>query len=203
MNAALIFRHLRWALLAALLSLAAGAAAVYLSNALLSRTAAEQSLAQANRSGALSQLSRARDEEQEIRDKIARFQALRQHGILGEERRLDWVEQIRRIKAERKLYDLQYEIAPQQVLEAAGSHFEFMVSPMHFTLQLLHEEDLLRFLDDLQAAVPAYVRTRRCSIERIAQPMAVTEGASPQLTANCDIDWITVRERDGQRGGRS
>ena len=196
MSADLVFRHIRWALLAMLLMVAAGAGAVYYADQFHARTLATQASARAARVEAQTKLARARDEEQELRATTARFNELAQRGVIGDEARLDWVDLIRRIREARKLYELQYEIAPQQPLDAgtAGSPYRFMQSPMRLTMQLLHEEDLTGFLDDLAAQAPAYLRTRRCAVDRLPQPAEPPAGAAPQLRAECELDWITIRK---------
>lgn len=199
MSPGLVLRHIRWALAAMLLMVVAGAAAVYYANELHAKAIADQASANAARGEAQNKLFRARDEEQELRATAARFRELEQRGIIGDERRLDWVEQIRRIRDHRKLFDLQYEIAPQKPLDAAAAagSYRFMASPMRLTLQLLHEGDLLGFLDDLAAQAPAHLRTQRCAVDRLPPPPTPPAGTSPQLRAECDLDWITIRKPPG------
>lgn len=149
---------------------------------------------------AATRLSKARDEAQEILDKTETYKALRNRGIIGQEHRLEWVEQLKNIQKERRLIDLQYEIAPQKPLEGEAARtgsgtYEVMTSPMKAQLQLLHEEDLLRFVEDLTQKVQAHIRVRRCLITRGPPSAGSNNGPAPQLSANCDIDWITLRER--------
>ncbi len=146
-------------------------------------------------------IARAKEEEQDIRDRIARYQRLHERGVIGMEERLDWVEQIARIRNARRLIDVQYEIAPQKSIEdailpggaVAGSH-EIMASTMKLRMQLLHENDLLGFLDDLRRSVRAHLLVRECSIERAAG-LAGERGLPVQLVGECTIDWVTIRER--------
>ena len=91
MNPGLIFRHLRWALLAMLLMVAAGTAAMFYAGQFHANAIAGQATAGAARRDAQGKLARARDEEQELRATTARFQQLAQRGIIGEERRIDWI----------------------------------------------------------------------------------------------------------------
>jgi hypothetical protein len=56
-------------------------------------------------------------------------------------------------------------------------------------LALPHEEDLLRFLDDLRSSGSAYPAVRRCSIHRSAPRQATS------LRAKCEIELITIAER--------
>lgn len=190
------FRHIRLALAAALAMLLAGAAVVaYLANWHKAERRLSREADAAHREIQL-RLARAREEEAEIKAKIDRFNGLLARGIIGEEHRLDWVEQIRRIRTTRRLLDLSYEIAPQTPIDplaAPGTSgaYEFYASPMQLRLPLLHEGDLVNFLGDLEQSASAFIRPRSCTVERAA-PAA---GTNAQLRADCVIDWITVRER--------
>jgi len=196
------FRRIRLSLAAAIVMAAVGGAIVYASMLLHQAEKKNQAMAQAKRAEIQGKLMRAREEELDIKGKIARYNALSSRGIFGEEQRLDWVEQIRRIKTARKLFDIQYEIAPQQAIDAAtlpgsSANFDFLSSPMQMKMKLLHEEDLLNFLADLRAAAQAYLRVRRCDVERLPKAAGESRGIPPQLSADCTIDWITIRERKG------
>jgi len=145
-------------------------------------------------------LSRASDEEQELRGKIALYQQLLDRGIVGQEERLNWVEQISRVKSARRLLDVQYELSPQKALTdavfpggAIAGDYEFMASTMNLQMPLLHEDDLLGFIADLRKSVHAHLLVRDCTIERL--PPANERGLSAQLRAACTIDWITLREK--------
>ena len=125
----------------------------------LRHTAAEREIA--------ANLVRARNEEQELRDKIIRFEALKQRGIVGTEQRLDWVEIINQIKKEHRIVKFDYEISPQRKADAAlipdgadAGGLSFMASQMKLTLTLLHEGELLQVLDDLRNQAPAWISLR-------------------------------------------
>lgn len=156
--------------------------------------ATKQALAQQNETRA--RLARVHEDEQEIRGKISRYQAILAQGRTQQERRLDWVETMRRIKESRRLIDLEYEIAPQRPLDeknlTAGG-YDFLVSPMKLNLSLLHENDLLNFIADLSAQVQALLSVRQCSIQRI--PPDTTKRNPPTLHASCELEWITLREK--------
>lgn len=147
-----------------------------------------------------SKLARARDEQQELRDKIDRFQALKARGYIGAEQRLDWIETIARIRAARRIFKLDYEFAPQRPVDAgilpggaSAGGFEIMASQMQLQLQLLHEGELLTFLAELRDTVEALVQVRSCAIERIP-PSNTDRGNNAQLKADCTLEWITLRE---------
>ncbi|MDD5297233.1 MAG: hypothetical protein PHU46_09990 [Rhodocyclaceae bacterium] len=156
-------------------------------------------LALAEKNAFQSRLARMAQEEQEIQAGDALFRQLAERGILGEEKRMDWLERIARIRAERRLGDIQWEISPQRPLEAefapgGKGELEFMASSLRLRLSLLHEEDLLRFIKDLKDSMPAYVRIRQCSLERLPRNED-RRGPAPQLQAECQVDLITLRKR--------
>ena len=68
-----------------------------------------------------------------------------------------------------------------------------MTSQMRLQLQLLHEGELLPFLADLRDAVQALVQVRACTIERLGSG-SPNRGNNAQLTADCTLEWITLRE---------
>jgi hypothetical protein len=145
-------------------------------------------------------LAQARVEEQELRDKTARFQALKAQGYIGPEQRLDWIETIARIKAARRIFKLDYDFAPQRPVEASilpggasAGGFQIMSSQMQLRLQLLHENELLTLLDEIRGAVQAMIQVRSCTMERLP-PGSGDRGNNAQLKADCTLEWITLRE---------
>lgn len=176
---------------------AAGAALIW--HARLTLAAENRSLApaRAERTQAVERLSRIAEEEREVRDKIEVYRRLAQAGILGEEKRLEWVDAIARIRSGRQLLDLRYKVDRQRLLQSVAgkpASVDFHASTMNIELLLLHEGDLLGFLADLRNAGNAYVSVQRCRLERTAGAPA---GASlaPRLRAECAIDLITILDR--------
>ncbi|WIM06978.1 MAG: hypothetical protein OHM77_06845 [Candidatus Nitricoxidivorans perseverans] len=194
--------RLRWGIvfLAALLLTSAGI--VFAATNHLKQARQEHRQAVARHDNIKSRLVRARDEEREIRAKISRYQELLARGIIGQERRLDWVERIARIQAARRLIDVQYELSPQQPVDAkllpsgtdAGG-YEFMASTMRLQMQLLHEDDLLGFLADLQKSIQALLIVRNCAVDRTGRGGTGERTPQAQLAAECALDWITLREK--------
>jgi len=196
-------RELRGSLFAGVLMLAIGAASVV---AALDRQAAaerEQRAAAAESAAFEQKLQRVSDEEKEIKLKASLFGELQTRGIIGEERRLDWVELLKDIRDELQLIDLHYEISPQRPLDggepaaSAGKSdataFRFYASSMQLRLQLLHEEDLIRLLEALQQRAQALIQLKHCSLSRLPRNSAERAASAAQLQAECQIDWITVR----------
>ncbi len=193
--------RLRWPLILTATAVAAGAAMILASRHLVQAAETAHRQLAAQQGDLRTRISRAREEEADLRDRIALFNQLRARGIIGQEERLDWVEQIARIKAKRRLLDLQYELSPQHAVDdtllSAGptaGGYEFMASTMKLKMTLRHEDDLLGFLDDLRSAVHARLLVRECTIDR-SVPSQDPSGLAGQLRAACTIEWITLREK--------
>lgn len=190
---------LQWGVVLFIVLAAAGAAIVTLSGKAVNDANKANQQAKAARDTARSKVARAAEEASTLREKIVVYQALQSRGIIGQEHRLDWIEKIRKIKEARKLLDMNYELGPQQLIKAdvvapSGNAFDIMASPMKLQMSLLHEDDLLGLLSDLRSGIQGYIRVNHCDIER-AGAAAPAAGPAAQLRANCDIDWITVREK--------
>jgi hypothetical protein len=188
------FSKLQFSLLAAILMTSIGAISVYVALNATKTAKLGQAAAQTQRNDFDGKLKRASNEENEIRQKSALFNELQNRGVIGEEQRLEWVELLKEIRDRRRLIDLQYEIAPQRPLDAnPGSDFAFYSSTMKVQLKLLHEEDLARLLNDLRQQARALIQVKSCNVSRL--PRGNSErGATAQLQADCEIDWVTLRE---------
>ena len=191
------FPKLQYGLFAAVLMLALGVGSAYFALKTTSAAAQARVAAQTERDAAEGKLRRVRQEENDIKQKSAVFNALQARGAIGEERRLEWVELLKEIRLERQLLELQYEIAPQRPLDPLpGNPYGFFASAMKVELKLLHEEDLTRLLADLREQASALIQVRSCDISRL--PAATEVGGQtniqPRLQADCLIDWVTLRE---------
>lgn len=188
-------------LLAALALIAAGGASVWGAGRALAAGQRELAAAQAERKQNSERLARIAEEEREVNEKLDVYKQLANLNILGEERRLEWADAITRIRAERELLDLSYRVDRQKLLKSAPgkpANVDFFASTMRVQLQLLHEEDLLRFLADLRASGNAYYSVKACSITRTGQA-ATGATITPRLRADCEIDLITIMDRAAKR----
>jgi hypothetical protein len=141
-------------------------------------------------------LDRANEEEREIKANLQQYRALEARGITGGEKRLDWVDLLTAIKNERRLFNIRYTIEPQKPLNypgfGSGGGVNFMSSQVKINLQLLHEEDLFNFIDDLSKRSHLYLSVRSCNIQRTERGSGGTVLA-PRLQADCVFDLITIR----------
>jgi hypothetical protein len=186
-----VIAYLRPATLQLLACALLGAAALAAGLKFLAQESRSNRQAQAELKDVRSRLLRIDNETADLHGNVERYRQIAATGLLGSERRLEWVECIARIKAARRLFEMRYEFSPQKPLDA--SHDGFMASTMKLHMELLHEDDLVGFLDDLTRAAPALLHVRACSMERLAPGREAGNGAA-QLGAECTIDWITLKE---------
>jgi hypothetical protein len=175
----------------------AGVALIGFVDSRLALAQGELAAAKTRHAEASDRLMRIADEEREVNQKLAVYRRLQQLHVIGPERRLEWADAMSRIKASRELLDLRYRVDRQTLLVSVPgkpANVDFYSSTMRVDIALLHEGDLLRFLDDLRDSGNAYYAVRRCEITRTGQ---VPTGTSivPRLRASCDIDLITILDR--------
>lgn len=188
------FPLIRKALIILIVSLLSSAALVGAGRAIHSKQQDGMNQTQAQRGDALNKRRQAETDKQEIQDYQPKFMNLRELGFVGEERRLDWMEYIQHIRENRKLLPITYEISAQQVFqvdpEVALGDLELRGSKMKLQMDLLHEGDLLNFLDDLKHK--GFYTVQECKIKRAG---AESEGTHLPLAAECVIYWLTLGER--------
>ena len=184
-------------LLISLALIALGAGIIYSAGAGLRIAQVRLAAAQNERKQNAERLARIAEEEREVSQKIDLYMQLKALNILGEERRLEWADAINRIRVQRELLDVRYRVERQKLIASAAGKpaaVDFFASTMRIDLQLLHEEDLLRFLADLRASGNAYYSVKRCVMTRTGQAVGGTT-MTPRLSAQCDIDLITIVDR--------
>ena len=157
------------------------------------------------------QLRTARDkfrtiDEQEvmIATYYPQFQELERQGIVGRERRLNWIENLSRADESLKLPKLVYSIDTQAPFTAefplASGAYELYVSKMNLTLGLLHGRDLFNLLSWLDDDAEGLYSVDNCDLVR-----QIDEPGSPKqihLTSDCELLWYTIR-KPGDTGAAS
>lgn len=180
--------------LAVVLSAASIAGSDYLKNMMhQSRLDDQKRLAEAR-----TKLDRVHEEEQQIRLYHAKYQQLIKQGFVGKERRLDWIENIARIKADRKLFEFDYQIAAQQPVQTEDTfsqgEFTLYGSTMKFSLAVLHEQDWLDTLNDLKETDSGVSLLRECTVSRSGNDSS--NDVSPKLKAECAMVWLTLKPKN-------
>jgi hypothetical protein len=140
------------------------------------------------------------EEERIIKRFYPRFVALHNEGVIGREQRLNWLEVLRASGEELKLPGLTYEIASQSVytpqFTVSLGRFQLFSSQMTLNMQLLHEEDLLRLLDFIDARAQGLFSVSECQLSRSAQGINMTPKAG-NITGRCTLHWFSIKLSDG------
>ena len=193
------FQKIRNSTLAFLALVAVGATPLVLSSLAIKTARQTLQSEQAHRQEIDSELVSVKTEAATIDETTRHLQRLLTRDILGEERRLEWIEQLKVTREKFGIIDLHYELSPQQAVSGeTGGDFTFFVSLMQIQLDLLHEEDLIRFLDDLRAQAKALTLIRSCQLKRQSNTHA-TLSPEAKLRAECRVDWITLRKTRGEK----
>lgn len=173
--------------------------------ALMAWAIKESNNAQQNFNGATQQLSQAQarinkstEEERELKNDLAQYHHLVNLGMVGPERRLDWIDSIAMIKSQRKLFDINYTLEAQKPADYPGliaskADYTILVSRLKLNMQLLHENDLMHFLEDFTTATKTITLLRQCKLFR-----HVSEGTAfgkVRLRAECVLDLLTAQEQ--------
>ncbi len=176
-------------------SLALAVVLIVISSFALSSQQAKRLAATQQYEAARSKLQEAENEKREVLNFQPKFIQLRASGIVGDERRLDWVDAIKNIQDERNFLPIQYEVFAQQNFlldpNLPLANLELRGSKMGLNMKLLHEMDLFNFLNDLSQK--SFFEPLACTISRIG---ATLENPQPTgLAAECSLLWITMKEK--------
>jgi len=194
-------RQIRWPLAISALLCIAGIVAVVFAEGQLDAARKARELAQQDRTSAQERVTKATDEEREIRQNLVEYDKMVKVGMVGRTNRLNLVERMASIKTERKLFEMRYNIDPQKTVDFPGAAKspvggpEFVTNRMQIDMLLLHELDLTTFLRDLQASNQAFLSVRHCNLSRTDRA-ATGPTVQPTLKGTCSVDLINLI--DGQ-----
>ena len=137
-------------------------------------------------------------EKQIMTEYLPQYQALINKGLVGEERRLEWVDELRKQHQLNKLFSIKYSIGLQEpykpsfVTNLGG--FVLNRSIMTLDLDMLHEEDILQLTEGLSSKTGEVFMLRDCEITRLNAGGALSNQLIPNQHAKCELDWLTLRE---------
>jgi len=120
---------------------------------------------------------------------------LEQAGIVGEEKRISWIDALRAANSEADLYGVEYELEPQKPYafksEVAADALPIHQSVMKLRFEMLHENDLLHFFQALAAQKVGRFTVNECKLQRLPVNLAVPVN-QPTLRVECEVAWITI-----------
>lgn len=144
---------------------------------------------------AKNRITRSGQERGIIERYIDPYRELERNGIVGEERRIGWIDALRTANQEADLYGVEYQVSPQQAYSFSGEvgagPLTIHQSLMKLRFELLHEGDLFRFFDALAAQKVGRFSVNQCTLTRLPVDLAVPVN-QPTLSAQCELAWITI-----------
>jgi hypothetical protein len=124
------------------------------------------------------------------------YSEYRSSGLVGEERRLSWIESLGSTNAVLRLPILTYNLNPQEEFTRPDLKVQRDVlvrsSPMDLTIGMLHEEDLFALLEGLRLSIQNLFTVDQCSIVRQGPVQRSLETKNTNLRSQCTIRWVTI-----------
>ncbi len=142
------------------------------------------------------------DEERVIRTHYPRFVDLYNLGVIGRENRLAWLEALRASGERLAVPELRYSIQARQEFtpdfRVDTGRYRLYATRMQLEMGLLHEGDFLGVLDALRREAPGLYTVSRCALNRLESADAGHSAERANLSAKCDLNWLTVNLPGGK-----
>ena len=188
---------LRNPLIAALVVLLVGAAAIYYFDRLKKEARVQLTQQQVLLKEARTRLQKSGEEKDIIVKYLDSYRQLESAGFVGEEQRINWLDGLRLANQQADLFGVDYQIAMQRPYPyAAGfnpGQLMLNQSQMVLRFRLLHEEDLMRFLNALARQGGGIFTVDQCVMKRLNTGGVIR--FQPNVGAECELSWITLRLR--------
>ena len=141
------------------------------------------------------------EQKRQIESWLPAYRSLQAVGVIGEERRLEWIETLRTAATRVGLPSLRYRIEPRTAYEAApgldtGNHGAFS-TVVRIEAGLVHEADLERLLRELWSTEAGLFHIERCGVRRSGPEFIMRPGVI-NLSAECDLRWFTLVRTEEQ-----
>ncbi|HYY15132.1 MAG TPA: hypothetical protein VE965_00540 [Gammaproteobacteria bacterium] len=141
-----------------------------------------------------------KEKNQILKEDYPRFVGFYNQGIIGPEQRLNWVETLRHAAATIKIPALRYEVGSRQAytpeFNLSTAPYQIYTSTMKLNLGMLHENDLVRLLEELDKNAYGLYSVKECALKRVARRLE--QGPQGQnVSAECTLLWFTLNLSSG------
>lgn len=117
-------------------------------------------------------------------------------GLVGEERRLSWIESLQSTNQVLKLPTLTYNLLPQENFKRPGfkaqRNVDVKSSPMELNMGMLHEEDLFAILEGLRLSIKNLFTVDSCTLTRLSSVESSWDTKKANMRTDCVIRWVTI-----------
>lgn len=142
-------------------------------------------------------IQNAGEEKQMIAQYLGGYHELARAGFVGDEQRINWLDTLRIANEEAGIFGVEYDIGAQKpylyAAEFNAGGLLLQESLMQLRFRLLHEGDLPRFFDALRRHGGSFFTVDQCILRRVAPEGAKTVAVEPNLAADCELRWLTVK----------
>lgn len=150
----------------------------------------------------------AADDVKQIDRYYPRFKTYKAQGIIGEEDRVTWVENLARQARERHFISLTYSVVPPDVMQSKlfgkMNGAELFGSAMKVEMGLLHEEELMELMAGLRSEAKGLFSIQECLVERKGKDGHLDHtGEVANFSGNCQLMWYTIKGKDKRWGESS
>ena len=193
--------YIKWSLATFLVIFSLGGSAVLYSQKFASDAQKAKKMAQQQVKEARTKLNAARDDQQNMATYQIEYSAIQRRAIIGNEQRLNLIEELDKLRSRNHVLDFKYSIAPQQAYKPTpavdSGNFDLKLSPMTLQLALLHEGQFINFFDSLRHDMNGWFILEKCTLER-SPGSAQNDTSSAQLKADCTGGWLTMNNRNAK-----
>jgi hypothetical protein len=152
---------------------------------------------------ARARIQNAGEEKEMIGRYLGAYQQLARAGFVGDEQRINWLDSLRLANEEARTFGVEYDIGAQRpyvyAAEFSAGQLVLQESLMQIKFQLLHEEDMPRFFSALARHGGGYFTIDQCLMRRL-KPGEVGAQFQPNLAAECEVRWLTVKPGAEKKG---
>ncbi len=139
-------------------------------------------------------------EEKLIRDYYPKFIELYENGLLGPERRLNWIEALRESSEKLDMpnlsYDIQSQIQYKPEYSIKTGSYKLYISNMKLSAELYHIVDFFRFLNELKNNAQGVFDIKSCDFKRRSEKFSTLK-LQPILNVECEFSWLNIKKSNG------
>lgn len=127
------------------------------------------------------------------------YSSYKSSGLVGDERRLSWIESLESTNQVLRLPTLSYNLNPQEDFKRPDFKLKRGVtvksSPMDLTIGMLHEEDLFALLEGLRLTIKNLFTVDSCTIIRQSPVDRSLDTKKSNFNTQCTIRWVTINAK--------
>jgi hypothetical protein len=135
------------------------------------------------------------EEERIVKTSYPRFVDLYNHGIIGHESRLSWVETLNRAGERIRLPELRYKVASREAylpeFPVVTGTYQIYASTMELEAGLLHEGDFVALTEILDREADGLYSISKCTFKR-SLPEISMDADKTNVFTKCDLEWFSI-----------